>query len=162
MRHSDFVRELTESEWARRRVADWLRAGGHRVRAPSFRVAPRRSDWRDYVDDGDLWVQIDGIRRWWRVEVKRRPGIDFTGPDDFPYPTLIVDEVRKVDRLPIANLFGYVITNASATRAAIVFGSTKPSWGVTTVEGRTSERPTRFYVVDPRSATWVVMETTYA
>ena len=60
------------------------------------------------------------------VEHKRR-GISFTDRDSFPYDTVIVDEVYKIDDKPHPCLI-YICENAAGTHAAVVYGWTRCNW----------------------------------
>ena len=60
------------------------------------------------------------------VEHKRR-GISFTDRASFPYDTVIVDEVYKVDDKPHPCLI-YICENAAGTHAAVVYGWTRCNW----------------------------------
>lgn len=58
------------------------------VTIPETRIRPTVNAMREYSDDGDIFVGD------LKVEVKERK-LRFTGPHDFPYPTMIVDVLHK-------------------------------------------------------------------
>ena len=67
--------------------------------------------------------------------------------DDYPYDTVIVDEVYKEDAKADWCVFCYVIENAERTHAAVVYGWTRKAWGVERRRDPIQGRDCDFYTV---------------
>lgn len=81
-----------------------------------------------------------------RIEHKVR-AIDFTSRDDYPFSTVIVDEVEKVDKKS-DKVFMYVLENKTGTHAAVVYGFTQSAWKVEEKYDTQRERMCKNYEVD--------------
>ena len=83
--HTDpsFVSDLHASNEAVLRVAQFFQRKGKAVTVQGVRVRDNVESRMDFSDDGDLHVHE-------RYEVKRRK-LEFTGHNDFPYDSIIVD-----------------------------------------------------------------------
>jgi hypothetical protein len=140
---NSFLRDLSTSRVAVNEFAQRMRGKGLQVWLPPESVRPDASVRRDYADDGDLMVQG-------RVEHKVRTTLDFTCRDDFPYDTVIVDEVYKEDAKSDSLLICYVFENANRTHAAVVYGWTRKAWLVERRPDSIQGRDCDFYTV-PKS-----------
>lgn len=100
---------------------------------------PHSSVRMDYADNGDLWLCA-------RVEHKIRE-LHFTGRDDYPYRTIIVDEQYKVDRRTDAVL-AYIIENKPGTCAAVVYGWQRDLWKLERIWDNRANRYGMFYTID--------------
>lgn len=128
-----FVDDLEASREAVEVVAEWLRRQGYgTVYVPPTRVRPDTASRMSYSDVGDIEVTH-------RVEVRRR-FIDFTGTDDYPYPTLFVERCSKIDHAD-PRPWAHITLNRSMTVALVVMGWTHPEWIRTTrfLNGRNKE-----------------------
>ena len=132
-----FVADLLESNEHVWRVARWLSDLGYNVTVKPLSIRPDVSQMGQYSDNGDLEITQ-------RIEVKRRPGIDFSSPDDFPYPTVIVDVAHAWDKAR-PKPYGYVILNASATACLVVKGDTAHLWQKLRKWDRAKQRERTFY-----------------
>jgi hypothetical protein len=148
-----FKADIKESERAVWLVARWLHSLGKHVTVRALEVRPTVEEIEDYGDHGDLEVIL-------RYEVKRR-SLAFTGAADFPFPSVIVDSVRKWDKAhPKPHL--YVIVNTAGTVAAIVEGGTAPKWETETLPIRNRPIPVyvcpiayvKFCAIPPEVRTW--------
>jgi hypothetical protein len=140
-----FLDDLQKSRGRVERFAAMCRAKGANVWVHPPVVRPDAESRRDFADDGDLMLQI-------RIEHKVRD-VDFHDADDFPFETLIVDEVYKADRIK-ARPFRYVIENRAGTRVAVVRSATKPEWTVLKKYDAAQGRECEFYEVDKRLVTF--------
>ena len=102
-------------------VAKSLALEGHHVRVLPYTVTPNEAERHKHTDHGDLEIRM-------RVEVKHRPDIDFKTRDEFPWPSVIVDEAYKIDDPPPLPLYGYVIVNASMTAYLWIQAWTRLAW----------------------------------
>ncbi len=135
----DFLRDFDASAKAVNKFASRMRRRGVCMWLPPTEVRPDSSVRADYSDNGDLILQG-------RVEHKVRT-IDFTTRDDYPFPTVIVDEKRIEDGKAEDPVIAYVIENKAGTHAAVVYGWTKPRWQTMTRFDRLRDRERTFYVV---------------
>ena len=116
-----FVEDLAASHSAVQVAAEWLRGQGLPVVVRPTFVRPTAGERLEYGDGGDLEILQ-------RVEVKQRTGIDFQAPDDFPYPSLIVDCCHAYDRAR-PKPYAYIILNATLSAAFVVkCGETRREW----------------------------------
>ena len=79
----EFIESLRKSHGPVAVVAEWLRAKSYQV---TLLPNEERGDYKDrmkFVDSGDLLLGV-------RVEVKQDCKHAFSGPDDYPFPTVIV------------------------------------------------------------------------
>jgi len=74
--HDKFL-HLDKSESAVWDVAKWLHGRGHSVEINCGAKAPDSSQWKKYVDNGDLEIAL-------KVEVKHLSA-DFIGKHDWPF-----------------------------------------------------------------------------
>lgn len=87
-------------------------------------VAPENctpEEREEYSDEGDLVALF-------RVEVKHIKAVEFSSVEDFPRPTVIVNDVANHDlpkRLP---LYGYMQVNRSRTGFLFIGHSTRQHW----------------------------------
>lgn len=118
-----FLEAFEESQKYVEIVAEWLRGKGYDAQVKPSEVRPSFDQRMQYQDSGDIEIRK-------RVEVKHR-NIPFTSRYDFPYSTVFVDEVYKIDRVPSKKqLAAYIILNKDATHAAIVDPATSEMWVV--------------------------------
>lgn len=143
--NNQFIRDLGASRMAVNDFAERLRRDGIQAWLPPERTRPDANLRHDYADSGDIMVQG-------RVEHKVRSNLHFTCKDDYPYQTVIVDEVYKEDAKAAEPVLAYVIENAKRTHAAIVYGWTRPKWQVETRNDSIQKRACDFYTIDKR---WV-------
>jgi hypothetical protein len=135
--HPHFVEYLERSDEHVHKVADWLRSLGRVVEVKPLRVRPTAYERVEYFDEGDLLVNGN------TVEVKQRD-LDFERPEDWPWPTLIIDSAAKFDRKqppPVA----YLVTNRTITCCFIVDTRRRSEWvRRRRIDGRTG-LPEDFY-----------------
>ena len=141
----EFIRDLGSSRVAVNDFADRLRQLGLQAWLPPERIRPVTEVRKDYADEGDIMVQG-------RVEHKVRTNLHFTCRDDYPYQTVIVDEVYKEDCKSADRVLAYVIENKFRTHAAVVYGWTRDKWQVERKADPIQKRECDFYTIDKR---WV-------
>jgi hypothetical protein len=140
---NSFIRDLGHSRVAVNQFAAKCRERGIAVWLPPERTRPDESVRSEYSDDGDLMLQG-------RVEHKVRTNITFSSRDDYPYETVIVDEVYKEDQKASDPPLMYVIEDRTRTYAAIVYGWTRKYWRKETKPDPIQRRECTFYTVDKR------------
>jgi hypothetical protein len=120
--HEEFLERLKASEHARFVWAQVEHAKGRTIEIPPTKYAPTAAEAPFYVDRGDLiWV----VRR--RFEVKHL-GITFSGPDDWPYPVMLVSNVASVDRAE--DVLAYIAISHDYACGAIAKCDTRKYWHV--------------------------------
>jgi hypothetical protein len=102
---------------------------------------PDSSVRMQYGDSGDFMLCA-------RVEHKKRK-LRFTGKDDYPFNTVIIDEKYKIDNKEDAPL-AYIIENTAGTCAAVVYGWTRPHWKIERLWDSKAGRYGDFYVIDKK------------
>jgi hypothetical protein len=148
---NSFIRDLGESRIAVNDFAARCRERGVMVWLPPERTRPDESVRSQYADDGDLMVQG-------RVEHKVRTNLTFTCRADYPYATVIVDEVYKEDEKSGDPPLMYVIEDKTRTHAAIVYGWTRKHWQKETKHDPIQNRECVFYTVDKRHVRFCMVE----
>ena len=78
------------------------------------------------VDDGDIHMEYEG--EMVRVEVKQRPDMTFTGKEDFPFPTAIIEETYKLEKPGAPDLLCIVVCNRDLTHAGIAWKKHDEHW----------------------------------
>jgi hypothetical protein len=133
-----FRADLEDSSRWVQKVASWLHDSGNRVVLNPVRFRPSSDRLEEYSDDGDL-----GIIH--RLEVKHR-NLSFTGAEDFPYPTIIVDAARLWDEAK-PKPYGYILLNQKGTHAAVALGRDWKKWKKTKRKDsmRTPPREREYY-----------------
>jgi hypothetical protein len=120
-----FRRELAEGHAYANYVADRMRQQGLRVEVTPMQWRDTIADRKRFSDEFDLMV---GVRRPCRVDVKSRR-LSFSGPDDYPWPTALVDTVSGFDAK--ANKPAAIVLVSQETAAlAVIRGSTESDWMV--------------------------------
>jgi hypothetical protein len=144
-----FLADLRESRTAVGVVADWLVGRGHPVIVHPTFERPTAAQWRDYTDDGDLDIVH-------RVEVKRRT-FPFTCREDYPYPTVFVDNARRFDaKRPTP--FAYVLVSEALDAVAIVLCHTRSHWTRSKQYARNGHRHMEVYECPFEHVTFVRIE----
>jgi hypothetical protein len=119
-----FRAELSRSWEAVQAVAWHYRCLGFVVDIPDPRCRPSIESRNGYGDDFDIIVSSPIDR--WQFEVKWRQ-IDFTCSADFPYKTMFVDRVEKIEKT-FRMLAGYLMVNRGLTFCALIPSATRPLW----------------------------------
>lgn len=104
----------------------------------SIYVAPHPPVGKYATDECDMFGTF-------KIEHKVR-SLNFTCREDYPFKTVFVDEVYKIDNkqhLPLC----YVIENKEGTHCASVFYWTKPKWIIETKYDDAQNRICDFYAV---------------
>jgi hypothetical protein len=101
-------------------VAEYLRVRDYDISVPETVVRPDFDQRHHYRDGGDILMQK-------RIEVKRRR-FNFTCAEDYPYDTVILSPCYVVDRIPLAQLEGFVVVNEPGTHICIVKADSRPEW----------------------------------
>ena len=136
-----FLNDLRSSRVAVNEFVARVRSKGFFAWLPPERTRPDPADRKSYADSGDLMLQG-------RVEHKVRTNLRFTSRDDYPYQTVIVDEVYKEQAKASDPVLLYVIENSDRTHAAVVYGWTRPRWQVESRPDPIQGRVCDFYTVD--------------
>lgn len=134
-----FLNDLGASRSAVNEFAALHKSRGVSVWMPPQSTTPNEAERWNHCDSGDLMVQM-------RVEHKVRT-FQFTGREDFPFKTVIVDECYKVDEKQSDPVLAYIISNSDGSRVAVVYGWTRPHWSVDRRFDPKQNRECDFYTV---------------
>jgi hypothetical protein len=118
--HARFLERVKASAHAVFVIGRLQHLNGWTVEIPGVRLAPTAKDAPMFVDKGDLFL----VKRT-RLDVKHRD-IDFTGREDFPYPTMFVSNVAAVDRAH--DVEAYITVSRDFSCRAIITKETRPHW----------------------------------
>lgn len=138
----DFLRDLAASRHRVNRFAAMQKSLGFEIWMPPETTRPTEAERFNYSDDGDLMLSM-------RIEHKSR-SFNFTSRDDFPYPTLIVDEKYKEDRKNAEKgpLGVCIVESDDASCVAVVYGWTRSKWKVEKIWDKKQKRECDFYTVE--------------
>lgn len=134
-----FIKDWHNSYAAVWQVGRKLAELGLPVSLPVSKLRPTSEERRQYMDSGDLEVTM-------RVEVKHRD-ISFTCADDYPYPTLYVDEEYKLPAQRRVSLLGYAIVNKEGTHCAFIGRASQKYWQVENRNDKAQQRVCAFVTV---------------
>ena len=114
-----FKKHLAQSQGAVWKVAQYLSSKGHPITIPPTFVAPSHQEWKEYADDGDIYMGQ-------RIEVKQR-GFSFSGRGDWPYESFMVCAKHSFDNAK-PKPHAYFILSKEGNCAAVVKGNTHKQW----------------------------------
>jgi hypothetical protein len=137
--HAGFLKDFRSSITAVNTFAAILRTKGVQVWLPPTQVTPDFESRMEYADSGDMMIHL-------RAEHKVR-NLKFTCREDFPYPTLIIDEKYKVDSKADSPLLAYFIQSEDGQCVACVYGHTKHRWQVEPVYDKLQGRTCHNYTI---------------
>lgn len=135
---AQFVNDFLQSSQYVNLVAYWFSVNGISSRILPNMLRPEVGRRFDFMDNGDIEIHL-------KVEVKHR-SIDFTSRDDYPYPTILIDEVYKVDKKS-RDLYAYVILNERADTCIMIYKYTISKWRKVEKRDRTAGEARMFYEV---------------
>ena len=129
-------------------VAQYLSERGNHVRVNAAGAAPEASQWKDYVDVGDLEICL-------RVEVKKLSA-NFTGLDDWPFRNEFIVCAKHAYDKATPKPFGFFFLSANNTHAAVVKAATAPSWTVKVrKDSRYEDVEQEFYFCPIQRVSWI-------
>ena len=135
---SEFLSALDMSNKSVLLIASWMASENCDVVIKPVVARPSFDSRNEFADGGDIEIRQ-------RVEVKHR-FLAFTNADDYPYETVIVDERYKIDRIPKARLYGYVIVNRDCSHACFVMPQTISHWQIEQMFDKKDRQYREFYV----------------
>ena len=143
-----FTKRFKESIKTVRMTATWLTSRGYKnVKVMESRIAPSYSQWREYVDNGDIYVGKH------RVEVKGLgPKYKFTKSSEYPWKNVIVCAKHSFDMAnpkPVV----YLLWNNDRTHVGCIPTSTYGDWYVRTIKDPKYPHSQDFYVTDKKNMT---------
>jgi len=150
--HSKFLRHLNDSSDSVFIVARYLYDKGLDVRINSLKRAKRHSDWKNYKDDGDLFVYKNDNE--FRIEVKGL-SCDFTNKSDWCFRDFIVCAKHSFD-LANKKPSAYFILNKQRTHIAIVRTKYFDKWNVVSRKDTRYDSVTQeFYTCSLDDIEWI-------
>jgi hypothetical protein len=145
--HEKFLSHLDFSAEALFIIALFLHRKGFDVWINGLKKASRHKDWKEFKDDGDLYVVHKGSM--YRIEVKGL-SCSFTGLHNWPYRDFIVCAKHSFDNA-IQKPYAYMILNKERTHIGIVKSSTRSSWEVVERQDNRYENITQTFYTCPLS-----------
>lgn len=138
----NFLRDLSKSRQAVNNFALIQQSKGVQIWLPPEQTRPDSSQRMEYADSGDMILQM-------RIEHKSI-SLEFTSREDFPNPSIIVDEKYKYDSKSKTPVLMYVLQSANKTHAAIVYGFTRDKWTTKDIFDRKQNRNCTMYMCDKK------------
>lgn len=136
-----FREESAYSYEAAEFLAARLTADGWPARVVPLSLRPTFADRAAYADDGDVFIDLLVTLR---VESKRRRE-NFTSPEDFKFPTIIVDNVSSYDAKSIKPWCYFVQNEYRTACLEINVKQTRDQWKINTRPNRKSGHITEVY-----------------
>jgi hypothetical protein len=136
--HARFLERLNASSRAVFLVAELQHAKGRTVEIPKISFAPTAAEAENYVDGGDLIVVVRH-----RIEVKHL-GVNFSGPENWPFREVFVSNVTAVERAN-GDVLAYVSVSHDCQCVAIVARNTQPHWYIVEAKAKNTGNVERFY-----------------
>ena len=157
--HKKFQEHLKESTKALFIVAHYFHHHGYTIRINGQKCSPTASSHKEYVDDGDLFIQMkDDQEKWVRIEVKGL-NTEFTNSKDWPFKNFMVCAKHSYDKTLPNPPSCYYILNKTRTYAAIVKTDTFDDWITKTVKcGNYKNVSQEFYHCPLDKIKWVNIE----
>jgi hypothetical protein len=149
--HRIFLRSLDESGSAVWRVARWIHSQGMHVKINAAGRAPRREDWRDFSDCGDLEVCL-------RVEVKQLSR-EFRDRETWPFGDKFIACSKGSWDRAFPKPWVYIYLSADGIHYAKLSGATRDRWTVDTRrDSRHEDVVQQFYFAPIELVTWGSLE----
>jgi hypothetical protein len=124
-RFLNFLEKSQEGVWI---IAQWLNNFGHVVTVNPIKRSKHYKDWKENVDDGDMYISKNG-EPLKRVEVKNL-GASFTCAEDWPYKEQFMVCAQYSYDYANPKPFIYIYLNKERTHVAIIKTETKKHWVV--------------------------------
>lgn len=134
----EFHQGLRRSQMPALNVVNFLKKQGRDAYLRGSVLTPNEADRRDYYDNGDIAMVVDGVE--YDVECKCRNDLSFTCADDFPYDTVVFDEVHKVERRDLSKLWGYWVISNDWVHACFIPRSSEPYWVVENIYDKSEKK----------------------
>lgn len=135
-----YLRNFEKGKEFEQKVSDLFDTFHPLAEKPSRTLRMEGAAWRHLYEQADARALV-------AVECKRRGDIDWTGPKDFPYPTVIVNEERKMRSPYVDKAFYYSLpveerklwikffnsvwcSNPSMSQVIVIIPASKPYWQI--------------------------------
>jgi hypothetical protein len=138
----NFIDDLLASQKAVWIAAQLLVDCGETIMMRPLSIRPDIKDMSKYADQGDIFILREG--GWRAVEVKHRT-LEFTGKDDYPFPTVIVNNRHIWDRAD-PKPFAHIIFNKDLSVLCLVMSETSDQWKLVEKMDYAKNRMRTFYV----------------
>lgn len=141
----NYKKNLEKSSLAVWRVAMYLHSFKYTVTIPALHVAQDQSQYKSFIDDGDIILHRDGNKE--KIEVKHQSW-NWTSHKDIPWESIIVCAKRSYDRhkeKPSA----YFLVNQQMSHAILIPSSTYDQWWVEVVHDKKKDWRQTMYKTKP-------------
>lgn len=150
--HTRFLKHLENSTEAVFVVAKYLHSKGLDVRINAIKKAQKHSDWKKYVDDGDLFIYHQD--KAFRIEVKGL-SYEFTSQNDWPFNHMIVCAKHSFDNAN-PKPYAYFILNKKRSHCAIIKTNKSENWNVVSRQDHRYDNVVQdFYTSSLNEIKWV-------
>jgi hypothetical protein len=117
-KYRGYVKDSIPTVW---RVVQYLLSRGHTVQVPPTHIAANQNDRLKMADNGDFFL----IQR---CEVKQTRQV-FTGPDDWPFPVVMICNKNSFDRAKGSKPAYYIIPSSDFKCMIVIdVAKTEKSW----------------------------------
>lgn len=149
----DYKSKLNKSSDAIWVVGRYLYEKGYAVTIPPLRVAKDLSQYRQFIDDGDLILHRDGDEI---VEVKHQ-SFDWVCRTDIPYESVIVCAKKSYDRHKVKPSV-YFLVNKQMSHAIVVPTSTKEKWFTAIVHDKKKDWNQEMYKIHTSNINFIELQ----
>ena len=139
-----FKERFTNSHKAVKHTEEWFKSlGCKNISIPRSRLAPSRSEWKDYTDNGDIYIgktrfEVKGLvaDKYW-----------FTTVYEYPYDNWIICAKHSYDRAT-PKPYAYLVWNNRLTHVGIIKTNTYKEWRILALKDPNYPTFQDFYVID--------------
>tara|TARA_R110000851_G_C12931126_1_gene551308 strand:+ start:133 stop:615 length:483 start_codon:yes stop_codon:yes gene_type:complete len=142
---ADYTKKLSKSSNAVWRVAIYIHNQGYKVTIPALHIAKSLSQYKDFVDEGDLILHREFKQEI--IEVKHQSW-DWVSHDDIPWKSIIVCAKKSYDRHEVKPSV-YFLVNKQLTHALVVPTTMYEEWFVADVHDKKKDWTQTMYKTDP-------------
>lgn len=132
-KHQNFIRQLKASQPAVFAVAKHFNLTGYDTLVPGVRAAPTPGEWKQFSDEGDLFIRNrDDGRAWQRWEVKHRRR--WLNAPTYSFPDVYIERAARVDRMKVKP-FAWALVSNDLRWATIAFYENFEGWWRAPIKG---------------------------
>ena len=141
-----FRQRLTDAYGIQFMVAAWLVTKGYDAKVVPIKLPV----YGNNKDEGDVEITLN-------MQIKKR-NLDFTDINDYPFGSVLIDEVQKVERNNKARTYGYLILNKNCSHACFITMKSYKKWKKVKKYDATLNKECLFYEVDKNEAEFLTLE----
>jgi len=141
-----FRKRLLEAQGSQAMIAAYMNSKGYNVRIHPCALPDETSK----QDGGDIEVILN-------LQLKVR-NLHFTDKTNYPFKTVIIDEVYKIEQIRLPTLYGYLILNKNQTHGCFVCAKSFKNWRKTSKHDLKIQEVRQFYEIDVKHCDFIKIQ----